>query len=60
MKRFFLLLIVLLALVLLSGCAKSKFEQTVENVKNIKITVDQDVIKQTQQKIQEVQEELGN
>ena len=58
MKKLISILLVLISLVLLSGCGKSKFEQQAEEIKNIKITVDEDVYEQTKKKIQETYDDL--
>lgn len=59
MKKFLLISLVLVLLVLLSGCGKSKFEQLAEEARNIKITVDKDVYEQTKKKIQETYDDLN-
>ena len=54
MKKVISILLVLCSLVLLSGC-QSKVSQELEKVKNIKITVDQNTVNQTNQGIQNYQ-----
>ena len=58
MKRFLLIILVLVSLVLLAGC-QSKFEKQAKEVQNIKITVDQQAVDEMQKKIQEVQNQLN-
>ena len=58
MKRFLLITMILVSLVLLAGC-QSKFEKLAKEAQDIKITVDQQTLKETQKKIQEVQDQLN-
>ena len=58
MKRFLLIIMVLVSVVLLAGC-QSKFEKQAKEIQNIKITVDQQALKETQEKIKEVQNQLN-
>ena len=51
MKRFLLIIVVLLALVLVSGC-QSSFEKSAKDIQNIKISVDQQTVNQVNQGIQ--------
>lgn len=51
MKRFLLIMIVLVSLVLLSGC-QSDFEKSAKDIQNIKITVDQQTMNEVNQGIQ--------
>ena len=51
MKRFLLIIVVLLALVLVSGC-QSNFEKSAKDIQNIKISVDQQTVNQVNQGIQ--------
>ena len=55
MKKLISILLILVSLFLLTGCGKSKFEQQAEEIKNIKITVDQNVVNQVSQGIQNYQ-----
>jgi len=48
MKKLISVLLVLLSLFLLAGCGKSKFEQQAEEIKNIKITVDQKTLNEVE------------
>lgn len=51
-RKPILLLIILVFFVTLTGCAKkSKLEQTIEDMAKIKITVDEESMKQTQEGI---------
>lgn len=51
MKRFLLIMMVLVSLVLLSGC-QSNFEKSAKDIQNIKITVDQQTMNEVNQGIQ--------
>lgn len=58
MKRFLLIMMILISVVLLSACGKSDFEKSAEKIRNTKVTVDKDVYEQTKKKIQETYDDL--
>ena len=52
MKRFLLIMMILISVILLSACGKSDFEKSAEKIRNTKITVDQKTMNEINQGIQ--------
>lgn len=52
MKKLVLVSVLLVLVLLLTGCGKSKLEQQAEQIRNTKITVDQKTVQEVNQGIQ--------
>lgn len=56
-KKLLFILLLLICMIITTGC-KTKTEQIIEDMSNIKITVDEEQVKKTKDAIEEVQRQL--